>query len=566
MLQAVNLFFEHRPVERFNLGIHGAITSFILICAICIENGLLRSRTSAIERYIKHIVFSAIQLGAAVMLLIVFSLIPRRPMVYLNGAPVERRYTDSILSKYTFSWAGDLLKFAKHNKGLKLEDIPKLDHRVRSDPLQAYFNSLKKRSRLWKSVFFSHHIAFTQIVFIVVVLGIVQFGPQYVMYNILKLLEQRSEGASVASVAWAWVFGFGLAMIITSWLEAWLFWVIWSDLGLPVRAQLSALIFMKATRRKDVKGVGKAKERVENEVNAAIDALPVSQPTPPKGEDNVPNATKEKDDEDDGLQKTRQSTINLVGIDTKRIADFLSMSFLYPMVLMKLIVSLTFLNSMIGWKSLLSGLAVTAVVTPFNIYCSKKYNNAQGDLMKVRDQKMAVVTEALQGIRQIKFSAIERQWQAKLGEKRSQELAAQWRAFRFDTCLISIWILGPVMLSAVALAVYAVIHGELSPSVAFTTIAVFSQIESTLAVIPELTTDALDAWVSINRIDEYLNAPEKIQNTVSSEYIALEDASIAWPSDSQEEDPDRFILRNVNIRFPNKELSVVSGKTGSGKR
>ena len=185
--------------------------------------------------------------------------------------------------------------------------------------------------------------------------------------------------------------------------------------------------------------------------------------------------------------------------------------------------------------------------------------------MKYRDQKMSVVTECLNGIRQIKFSALERQWQDKIGEKRRQELKTQWRVFRFDVCLISIWILGPVMLSAVSLTVYAILEGELSASIAFTTLAILGQIEGTLAVIPELTTDAVDAWVSVKRIEEYLNAPDKVDCTTPSDTISFEGASVAWPSDSQEEDPDRFILRDVNLRFPNKELSVISGKTGSGK-
>lgn len=47
------------------------------------------------------------------------------------------------------------------------------------------------------------------------------------------------------------------------------------------------------------------------------------------------------------------------------------------------------------------------------------------------------------------------------------------------------------MLSAVSLAVYSVLSGDLSPAIAFTTITIFSQIEVSLAVIPEITAEAL---------------------------------------------------------------------------
>ena len=227
--------------------------------------------------------------------------------------------------------------------------------------------------------------------------------------------------------------------------------------------------------------------------------------------------------------------------------------------------AVTFLIKLIGWKSLLAGLAVFVVLLPLNIYVSNHYSETQDELMKVRDQKMAVMTEALQGIRQIKFSAEEQQWQDKIGKKRDQELRTQWRAFCFDSALIGIWILGPVMLSAVSLTVYAILNRSLSPSVAFTTLTVIGSLEGTLAIMPELISDGLEAWVSINRIDEYLEAPERDDYVTPGPLIEFDNASIAWPSDSQEEDQDRFVLRQINIRFPARKLSIISGQTGCGK-
>ena len=202
---------------------------------------------------------------------------------------------------------------------------------------------------------------------------------------------------------------------------------------------------------------------------------------------------------------------------------------------------------------------------PFNVYVSKRYSDTQDELMKTRDQKMAVMTEALQGIRQIKFSAEEQQWQDKIVKKRNQELKTQWRAFCLDSVLIGIWILGPVMLGAVSLTVFAILNGSLSPSVAFTTLTVMGSMEASLAVLPELISDGLEALVSINRIDEYLRAPEREDYITTGLSIAFDKASVAWPSDSQEKDNERFILRDADLHFPSKKLSVISGQTGSGK-
>src|SRR3954469_22829332 len=107
------------------------------------------------------------------------------------------------------------------------------------------------------------------------------------------------------------------------------------------------------------------------------------------------------------------------------------------------------------------------------------------------------------------------------------------------TCVCSCWITGPILLSATALAVYAVEFGQLTPSIAFTAIGVFGNLEVTLAVIPELTTDLIDAYISIKRVAKYLNAPEISKNTNDAPNISFEKASIAWPSDEEKEDGDQ---------------------------
>ena len=114
-----------------------------------------------------------------------------------------------------------------------------------------------------------------------------------------------------------------------------------------------------------------------------------------------------------------------------------------------------------------------ALITPINLFFSRLLGPAHSTLMRIWDEKMNVVTKALQGIRQIKSAALEQQWLAKIGERRAQEIKIQWSIFVLHTLLVPIWILTLVMLSPMALAVYSIMHGRLFPSVAFATIATF---------------------------------------------------------------------------------------------
>jgi ABC-type bacteriocin/lantibiotic exporter with double-glycine peptidase domain len=137
----------------------------------------------------------------------------------------------------------------------------------------------------------------------------------------------------------------------------------------------------------------------------------------------------------------------------------------FPGSIFKLTISFAFLLVLIGWQSLLAGIGVMAIIIPLNIFNSKRYAQIQRRLMKVRDEKLGIVTEALQGLRQIKFMGIEKQWQGKIMEVRARELGELWQADIADTFLMFCWFASPILFSAASLATYAILYGELTPSV-----------------------------------------------------------------------------------------------------
>ena len=280
------------------------------------------------------------------------------------------------------------------------------------------------------------------------------------MWNILSLLQEKLPGEAVDMQAYFWVAGLGASMIVSTFIETWMFWVVEARLGIPGRGLLSSLIFEKATRRKNAQGGQKKKENVTAEEEAEAGNIVVNEGSGPEGNTSTQNeasdqradtvvaereASKEKDeDENDEAEakKTRQGVINLIAVDTQRFQFFVTYSYLYPNVVVKLVVSIFFLVKIIGWVPLLAGIALFTCTLPFNIWFSRRFVGKSHELMKYRDQKLASVTEALQGIRQIKYSAIESQWQERIAEKRFKELSTQRAAFLYDTGLIACWISG----------------------------------------------------------------------------------------------------------------------------
>ncbi|KAH7027455.1 P-loop containing nucleoside triphosphate hydrolase protein [Microdochium trichocladiopsis] len=563
LFQAIAIASARSSVVAHDLGIYSMLASVALLVVRVIQDNQVG------ETLLKHdITTFAIRVAEIVVVVALgFSSLqlPRRPDVYDGDQVIDRSLTQSAWSRYNWSWAFNVLQAAKEKNNLDMKDLPRPDHYTRARPATEAWENRGFKGPLWLSIIKAHKGTLALQWFLTLCTSVLNFAPQWCVLQLLRILERRTkESDALGYDAWMWVIWIGVTIVLQSWVESHVFWLSYGQLCVKVRAELSALVFKKSMRRKDVKEAKKKSTPTTSTpeltvtgpagVSTSVDTPEVASP-----------ADEEEEEDPEQLKKSKQGTVNLIGVDAKRVADFCAFANYFPGSLFKLIVSLTFLLDLLGWKALVAGFSTMIAVMPINIYFSKRYSDAQDRLMKVRDTKLEVVSEALQGIRQIKFAALEPQWEDKISKVRERELSAIWYAFINDCMLIGCWICSPIMLAAVSLAVYAYVHGSLLPSVAFVSLGVFKALEVTLSVIPELTTDALDAWVSVNRIDTYLNSAEVTKISKDAEEISFDNASIAWPSDDTEENPDRFILRNMNFTFPKGELSVVSGKTGSGK-
>ena len=381
-----------------------------------------------------------------------------------------------------------MLDFARLKGRLDLEDLPLLHSSSCSESLRNHYQSVLVNYHLplWKTVFVAHWSTFLQQYTLSILQSVTQVAPQLAMYSLLEVLEARRAQVSAGAASFLRAIALGSSIIVSAWIETQCFWMMWSRLVIPNRSELSALILIKAMRRKNVKGLptdGSVLTGMSNSRRSAV----FGQLSNHDSEISGPTDKDHWNDlYPDSSQCLRLSSVNLIGVDTKRITDFVSASHLIPSSKIKLLISIAFLYTLIGWESVLAGLGVFLIVTPLNLYFSTLMNKVQSQIMRTRNEKMAVIEEALQGIRQIKFVASEQQWLEQIRRKRNGELRWQWQSFLLRTVLVGIWALGPVMMSAVALTVYTRLQGSLSPSVAFTGIAVLGQVERSLAIIPKL--------------------------------------------------------------------------------
>ena len=305
-------------MERYNEGLITATASAALLAAICVRITSSAFWTRTYQS--NHIATDASQFLAALSSTVSCLCLPRRPVVLNQNLIVDGQYTVSAFSSYTFGFASNVLSCARTKASLELNDLPRLHLEGRSSYLLQYFSTVTKdNDRLWTSILKAHWFEFIFQIVWAVLQSALAFVPQFVMYQLLRLLEQRSEGASIENKAWGLVIGLGGSITIASWAQAWAYWICWARLGQPIRAELSALIFNKSLRRKDVKGVEEAKaskpaEVATPEINTNSAPFATQTDALPESQLSLSGTTENNDDDEDdeNAPKSRQSTINLV--------------------------------------------------------------------------------------------------------------------------------------------------------------------------------------------------------------------------------------------------------------
>ncbi|KAK3362075.1 hypothetical protein B0T24DRAFT_584775 [Lasiosphaeria ovina] len=496
------------------------------------------------------------QLVSAVSAACAFASFPRRPDVYYRGQLVDQQHTVSLLAFFLFSWNQAVFGVAKERQ-VEIEDMPGLDFRTRSTNLQSRFLEGCGDGPLWRKLvrFGTRDLVLQWSLTLLV--SLLSMFPQLVLFNFLSTIESIQGRMSSHLVLYLWVSGLLASQFLQAVATNMLKWVTVTRLEIPVGSLLQSLVFSKALRQYDLAALHPVEGEGEGDNNKRIEG-----------------ASRKKEG-DRRSQEAGQSVVALAKLDSSIVANFCQYNNDLPMALFKLALVGGFLVHLMGWTPVLCGMGATALVLPLSIGTSRKLRVLNASLMKSRDGKTNLLDEALQGIRQIKYSALEPHLEEKILANRNDELK-QLRKVSMWQCLhVFLTSLGPLLLASIAFFVYLWQQGtQTKASVVFTALGLFEQLEEAVRLLPPLHSVLLQAWTSASRLEKYLGQPDKGPGSEPGKAVAFKHATVTWPSlrktetpaeDLAEQPKARSRLTDVTLEFPNGELSVVTGKTGSGK-
>ncbi|CAK5268515.1 unnamed protein product [Mycena citricolor] len=372
--------------------------------------------------------------------------------------------------------------------------------------------------------------------------GSLFYLPPIFLKQIIVYLETDRQRENVR---WGllWVFAFLLSTILLYIVTGQVWFLSTVTMQNEVKIQLSTALYAKTLIRKDIASSSAAAS---------------------------PDVAKDEADSDDKANdafSSKAQIMTLMTTDVDRIARLTEHLFFVFDVPIELTVGTIFLYQLLG-TSAFWGLAVALLCLPLNHIA-----DAQDNLMKARDERVALMNEVLGGIRMLKFMAWERSFEKRVMKIRARELHYQWLNYAIQALLSGLWALAPIVITLAAFYHFAIVRGEqLTPSIAFTSIIVFYEFKYVLAAIPETLIVILQTVVSIRRVRKYLGTKEVTKVSPLEEQpreIKLVNCTVTWPAQasmSAASTPrQQFLLMDLNLEFPRGELTLICGKLGAGK-
>jgi ABC-type multidrug transport system fused ATPase/permease subunit len=475
----------------------------------------------------------SLQLSAAALTAIIQSLFPRRPNLFTPEAKaVDSEGSSSAFHRYTLQWCTDVLACA--GKPISLRELPVLNFTTRSKSQPLLGLDMGKAS-LWNQIVHQRFFGLAKQWILMLVRSVVSFGSPYCTMKLLSSLED-SHGRTEA--AWIWLVGLSVFSISQTMLNYHLVWIQWSEMGIPVRAQLIMSIFQKGLRLKDEKSQTERSSKKPGQ----------------KGASAKPEA------------------LNLISSDTLSFAKFSAVNYIIPSLFIRFFFAIMFLVQLLGWQSTLVGMTVTLACIPIHAHVVKQQRVAKKNLTAARDKKTKVINEAINALRQIKFSASENQWEEYIGTFRKREIDLVGRNFNAGNFKSAWGVAAPFIVAGASSFAYMCLHGALAPSIIFPMIELLPHLEGTLGFAPFVLQDYFGARSNASRMEYYLRKKEhkNILDGSPSGRVLFQDASVTWPSATEPDSNDdasshRFSLHGLKLDFPVGELSIITGKTGSGK-
>ncbi|XP_069110716.1 ATP-binding cassette sub-family C member 3-like [Argopecten irradians] len=264
-------------------------------------------------------------------------------------------------------------------------------------------------------------------------------------------------------------------------------------------------------------------------------------------------------------ESTIGEIVNLMSVDTERIVSTLQYIWGIWSSPLQMAIALYFLYETTG-PSMFAGFGSLILMFPANGYLMYKLQKLQEEQMTLKDSRIKVVTEVLNGIKILKLYAWEMSFKEKIAAVRKLELAVIWKAGIYNCGFMFSWTIAPYLVSLATFVtfIYTSNTHYLDPQTAFVAISLFNILRFAVNVAPAVISEVVTANVSVKRLSKFLNSDDLDRKSVShdaseGDAVVIRDGEFLWDEDIG------TTLSDINIHVPVGGLVAVVGQVGAGK-
>lgn len=257
------------------------------------------------------------------------------------------------------------------------------------------------------------------------------------------------------------------------------------------------------------------------------------------------------------------SVVSLTAVDTNRIQDVMGMFHTVWSGPIQLLIGSALLFSILGW-SFVAGIVVMALAIPLALAISRRGQRINKSIQKIRDGRLKMTTEMLNGIKVIKMYAWESPFIDKIETERQKELSTSFK-YKMNIVLNrSVFSTVPVAVCVSSFAVFLGTGHTLTISDALAATLIFNLLRFPLNMMPQVIAAVIEARISCHRIEAYLVKPEPLARPFLPTSLAdephlslvqIKNADFDWPS-----------IENLNNLNKNEDIESVGTKEYHSKK
>jgi ABC-type multidrug transport system fused ATPase/permease subunit len=149
------------------------------------------------------------------------------------------------------------------------------------------------------------------------------------------------------------------------------------------------------------------------------------------------------------------------------------------------------------------------MLVPMQFYLSGKFATLRSKVARLTDARVTLLSQAISGVRVMKMSGWELQFEQRIADIRQREISQIQRANRLKALNESLFFSSNVIVSLVTLGVHVATGGLLTPRTVYTTLTLINVLQIELTKHLSLAVMGVsECYVSLSRIQTYLEFPE----------------------------------------------------------